>query len=180
MMPTQSRWQCQAPRLLATHLAFDIFYLPGWILSGVVLSVVAVPRTNPSYIILLYVLTGLSLTSFSSLACSLFRRSQLCGISSVVTVIILAIAGQFGLVTNYRSTTASVFATGLLFPPMTYIYYLTSMAGFELNNLPMDLSVNSPANEYYDVTGTILLIFMVVQTLVFPFLGAVIGKGATH
>jgi ATP-binding cassette subfamily A (ABC1) protein 3 len=34
MTPNRHRWYTQAARLLSTHLAFDIIYLPAWIIVG--------------------------------------------------------------------------------------------------------------------------------------------------
>ena len=37
-MPNKRRWEPQAIRLLANHVAFDIMFLPGWIVIGTLLS----------------------------------------------------------------------------------------------------------------------------------------------
>ena len=63
MMPNKKRWQCLIARGIASHLAFDIIYAPGWIVMGGVTSVLAFPATNPGWIILIYFL-GWDLTDW--------------------------------------------------------------------------------------------------------------------
>ncbi len=49
MLPNVKNWEPQAARLISNHLAFDIIYLPGWIIMGLILSGLTFP-TSDTYI----------------------------------------------------------------------------------------------------------------------------------
>lgn len=76
MMPNLRRWQPQVARILSYHLAFDIIYLPGWIVMAVVLAVGVFAQTSMAVIIVYHILSGLSLASFSVLGASFFKKAQ--------------------------------------------------------------------------------------------------------
>ena len=176
MMPNTLRWQRQATRILATHLAFDLVYLPGWILMGIILGEIAFPRTNDGWLILLNVLAGLSLTSLSSLASSLFQKSQLSGISAIITVLVLALAAQFGEVTSKGASASGVLATSVLFPPASYVYFLVSAAGFEMDGHAMNVSRHAPNIRKWALSPSVFLGLFAWQILLFPIIGAVIER----
>lgn len=175
MMPNRHRWQCQAIRITATHLAFDVIYMPGFILSGVMISVLAFPGVNTGYLVLFYILTGLALTSFSLLASSLFKRSQLSGIISVIIAIVLAVAGQFG-VALASPTTSLVLATSTLFPPMLFVYFIITVAENEADGLSLQLSSASTDEDSWHVPLSIFLGLLCAQIFVFPLVAAVIER----
>ena len=47
-MPNRRRWEPQAIRLLANHIAFDIMFLPGWIVIG---TYIFGPRLSPKWLV---------------------------------------------------------------------------------------------------------------------------------
>lgn len=52
-MPNKSRWECLAARMFATHLAFDIIYMPAWIVCGAVVGSLIFPHSNAGWFVLL-------------------------------------------------------------------------------------------------------------------------------
>ncbi|KAF2104212.1 P-loop containing nucleoside triphosphate hydrolase protein [Rhizodiscina lignyota] len=167
MTPNRKTWHTQAARLLSTHLAFDIIYLPSWLVMGVTLKFQAFESTSYGITIVTNLLAGLSLSSFSVFGGSLFKRAQLSGITVTIVSIVLAIISQ---VITPRSSGA-VAIIGLLFPPMNYTLMIIWMARWERQSLPADLTKGAPDSPW-QLPGIALWIFFMVQTLVFPLLGA--------
>jgi ATP-binding cassette, subfamily A (ABC1), member 3 len=180
MMPNYRRWECVAARGYATVFAFNIVYLPGWIAVGGILNL-AFPHTNVGLLILLCILCGLALSSFSLLASSLFKRAQLAAISSIVLALVLAIVAQFAespfLVTaNY----AGVFATGLLFPPSAFVYVIIIASYFESNVQGLQLNVfpnfprDSLLQQPWTAQASMFYAFFVFQIILYPALAILI------
>lgn len=112
-MPNVRRWEPQAARLLASHLAFDIIYLPGWISISLVLALTIFTKTNLGIVLIFNVLIGLSLTSFSICGATFFHKAQLSGISTTIISLLLGVVAQF-----LKPNTGTVAILSLLFPPM--------------------------------------------------------------
>lgn len=125
-MPNKSRWECLAARTIATHIAFDTIYMPAYIVCGAVVGTQIFPHSNAGWYVLLYILAGLAMTSFSILASSLFRRMQLSAISAIIAAIAFAIVAQFTQSGQKATSTSAATATGLLFPPSAFVYFLVS------------------------------------------------------
>ncbi|KAK8159029.1 nod factor export ATP-binding protein I [Phyllosticta citrichinensis] len=174
MTPSSRAWHTQAARLLANHLAFDIVYLPGWIIMGVIVRAVVFPSTSYAVPVILHVLTGLALSSFSIMGAALFRRAQLSGISVVLVAIVLAIIAQ---VTKAKSS-AAVAILSLLFTPMNYTYFIIYNARFEREDRAVNLAKGAPPREgtSWQLPGIVLWVFLVVQIVVFPVIGAWIER----
>ena len=176
MMPNKQRWQCLVARNLSAHLAFDIMYLPGWIVMGGVTSALAFPNTNPGWLILIYVLAGISLSGFSLLASSLFRRAQLSGISAVLVVVVLAIVAQFAEGARYPASLPGVLATAILFTPNAFVYFMINVACFEQYGNPLDIAQPTPNNSYWSVPAYVFIGCIIAQIIVYPILGAILER----
>lgn len=176
MMPNSKRWQCLIARNLSAHLAFDIMYAPGWIVMGGVTSVLAFPQTNPGWLILIYVLAGISLTGFSLLASSLFRRAQLSAISAVLVVVILAIVAQFAEGNRAPATLTGVLATAILFTPNAFVYFMINVASFEQHGNPLDIAEPTPNNFYWSVPAYAFIGCIMLHIVAYPILGAILER----
>ncbi|KAK7532032.1 uncharacterized protein J3D65DRAFT_670682 [Phyllosticta citribraziliensis] len=174
MSPSSRPWHTQAARLLANHLAFDIVYLPGWIIMGIIVRAIVFPSTSYAVPVILHVLTGLALSSFSIMGAALFRRAQLSGISVVLVAIVLAIVAQ---VTKAKSS-AAVAILSLLFTPMNYTYFIIYNARFEREDQAVSLVKGAPPREgiTWQLPGIVLWVFLVVQIFAFPIIGAWIER----
>lgn len=174
MAPSKRPWHMQAARLLSNHLSFDIIYLPGWIIMAIVLRQVIFQETNMGILIIYHILIGLSLTSFSILGASFFRKAQLSGITVTILTVILAIIAQVAGPYN----TAATAILSLLFPPMNYVFFIIHIARFERRLRPTNLVEAAP--EYDDHTSTLpgiaFWVFCIIQIFVFPVLGAFVER----
>lgn len=112
-MPNKRRWEPQAARLMASHVAFDIMFLPGWVTIGLIMGASVFSRTGFGVNIIFNVLIGLSLTSFSIFGGAFFRKAQLSGISTTIISLLLGVLAQF-----LSPGTGGVAVLSLLFPPI--------------------------------------------------------------
>jgi ATP-binding cassette, subfamily A (ABC1), member 3 len=167
MMPNVRRWQPQMARIIGNHLAFDLLYAPGWIVMAIILSGGVFTRTSAGIVVIFNILAGLSMSSMSILGAAFFKKAQLSGITSVIISLLLAIIAQVAA----KSGTASVAILSLLFPPMNYVYFTIFMARWERQNLPTNLVQAAPKNTSA-LPGIVLWIFLIIQIIVFPILGA--------
>ncbi|KAK4888315.1 hypothetical protein LTR27_012766 [Elasticomyces elasticus] len=171
MMPNRQRWMPQAARLIAVHLAFDILYLPSWIIMGAIVSGLNYDQSNAGITIGYFIMSGLALSSWSIAFASLFSKAQLSGITVTIVSIILAIIIQ---VIPPVSTGAAV-VLSLLFPPMNYTLFIIYMARWQQQNLPADLSLAAP-NSPWRVAGWVFFVFCLIQIVVYPIVGALIER----
>lgn len=171
MMPNIPRWQPQAARLVAAHLALDIVYGPGWIVTGAILKFGVYSKTSAGITIVYHILVGLALSSFSIFGASFFKRAQLSGITAVIACLLLGVIAQMvGINTN-----GAVGVLSLLFPPMNYVFFSVFMARWERQNLPTDLVHSAPKNPW-TIPGIALWILLIVQIIVYPILGALVER----
>jgi ATP-binding cassette, subfamily A (ABC1), member 3 len=111
------------------------------------------------------------MASFSVLAASLYRKAQLSGIAAMVAAIILAILAQIAS----KSSTAAIIILGLLFTPMTGVFFAIYLARWESQTLPAKLSAPAPGSPW-SVSGGVLFAFLVIQIFVYPLLAVVVEK----
>jgi ATP-binding cassette, subfamily A (ABC1), member 3 len=171
MMPNENRRAPQMARIIANHVAFDLLYGPGWILSAAILSAGVFSKTSPAIVIVFHVLSGLAMSSFSILGAAFFKKAQLSGITSVIVSLLLGIIAQVAS----NAGTVSVTILSLLFPPMNYVYFVITMARFEKQDLGTNLA-KTPPEHTSALPGIALWVLSIVQILVFPILGAYVER----
>lgn len=171
MTPAASRWHTQAARLLSNHLAFDIIYIPGWVIMGAILRALSFVHTNIGILIVYHILAGLALSSFSILGASLFNKAQLSGITVTMVCVILAIIAQ---VAGPFSTGATA-VLSLLFPSMNYVYFIIYIARFERRSLATNLAQGAPSGPS-SLPGIVFWVFLIIQILIYPLLGALVER----
>ena len=171
MSPNPIRWHTQAARLLSYHIAFDIMYFPGWIIMAAIVNGLVFPATSFGLVFIVHFLAGLALSSWSILGGSLFRKAQLSGITVTLTSIILAIIAQ--VVAPQSSGAVAILS--LLFPSMNYTFVIIYMARWERKLLPSNFAKGAPENPW-QVPGYVFLILFIVQTVVYPILGAYVER----
>ncbi|KAI9803912.1 MAG: hypothetical protein M1825_001792 [Sarcosagium campestre] len=172
MMPNLKRWQPQAARLLSHHLAFDILYAPAWIIMSFILARGVFGRTNIAIVLIFNILSGLSLSSFSLFGAAFFKKAQLSGISNTIILCLLGVLGQVISKTN----SGGIIILGLLFPPMTYVFFIIFVARWERQDVAANLVKSAPESPW-GVPGIVLWILLVIQILVFPLLAALLERG---
>jgi ATP-binding cassette, subfamily A (ABC1), member 3 len=173
MMPNRRRWEPQLARILSYHLAFDIIYLPGWLVMGAVLGVGLWASTNIGIVIIHHLLTGLALASWSIFGSAAFKRAQLSGITVSIVTLVLGIVAQV-LITG-KSGSVTIAVLSLLFPPCNYVFFLIILSRYEQQSLPTNLLHGAPNN--WHLPGIVLWIFLIIAIFVFPILGILIERG---
>ncbi|KAL7622242.1 hypothetical protein AAE478_007746 [Parahypoxylon ruwenzoriense] len=171
MMPTKYRWQAQVARLLSYHISFSVVYLPGWIVGAIIIGRGVWADTNIGIVIVYFILAGLALASLSILGAAFFKKSQLSGVVSVIAYILLAILAQ----TLTSPRTGTVAALSLLFTPCNFVWFMTFIARYESHSFPADLAKTPPDNPW-DLPGIVFWIFLIIQIIVYPVLGAYLER----
>ena len=121
--------------------------------------------------LVLHLLTGLSLASFSLFGAAFFKKAQLSGISITIIALLLAVIAQ---VINPASNGA-VAVLSLLFVPMNYTFFIILMARWETQDLGTNLVKAAPDNPW-TLPGIVFWIFLIVQILVYPILAALVER----
>lgn len=173
MMPNFSRWQPQVARLLSYYCAFSTIYFPSWFFIGVILARVVFVNTSSAIVILYHLTVGLALCSYSILGASFYKKSQVCGITMIVIIICLAVVPQ--VLPEEKHTPATVTALSLLFPSSNYIYFVITVARWEVQDLPANLS-KSPSLSSWSLNGLVMWCFLIIQITVYPVLAALVER----
>lgn len=174
MSPAKKAWHTQFARLLANHIAFDVVYFPSWVIMGLIVWALAFKSSNAGILVIFHILAGLSLTSFSIFGAAFFRKAQLSGITIVIVPILLAIIAQ---VAGPFSTSA-VYVLSLIFPSINYVFFIIWVARFERELTGANLGQGAPDYEdhVWTTPGIVFWVFLIIQTLVYPFLGALVER----
>ncbi|KAL8829277.1 MAG: hypothetical protein Q9170_006239 [Blastenia crenularia] len=173
MMPQSHRWQPQLARVFAHHTAFSIIYLPSWLATGIVLASVVFVKSAAAITICYHLMAGLALCSYALVGGAFFKKAQLSGIIMIVITVVLAVIPQ--VLSPSKQTLATVVALSLIFPSSNYTYFITSMARWEYENLPTNVSKIAPGSPW-KLTGLILWVFLIIQIFVYPLLAVVIEQ----
>ncbi|KAL8973521.1 MAG: hypothetical protein Q9197_002231 [Variospora fuerteventurae] len=168
-MPNKRRWEPQAARLIANHIAFDLIFLPGWIVVALVLSYGVFAQTNTGILVIYHILAGLSISSYSIFGASFFHKTQLSGISTTIISLLLAVLAQV----IGRASTGAIAILSLLFPPMNYTFFTILMARWEEKNIGTNLTQAAPENPS-SLPGIAFFAFLIIQIIAFPILGAIV------
>ncbi|KAK4691195.1 hypothetical protein P7C71_g5755, partial [Lecanoromycetidae sp. Uapishka_2] len=170
-MPNKWRWEPQAVRLLAVHIAFDIMFVPGWIAIGLILAFGVFAKTSVAILVLFNIFTGLSLSSFSIFGAAFFHKAQLSGIVTTIVSLLLAVLAQV----LQNANTGAVAILSILFPPMNYTFFTILMARWERQDMPTNLVKAAPQNPS-TLPGIAFFVFAIIQTFAFPIIGALIER----
>ena len=111
------------------------------------------------------------MTSWSIALGSFFRKAQLSGITAVLLSIVLGIIVQV----QRPESTAGIAILAFFFPPMTFLLFIIYMAHFQSISVGADL-LDGPPGADWNVSGIVLFIFLIVQTLAYPIVGALIER----
>ncbi|KAM7204918.1 hypothetical protein V8F20_003380 [Naviculisporaceae sp. PSN 640] len=171
MMLTKRRWHAQAARLLSYHISFTMLYLPGWVVGSIILWRGVFAYSSGAVVIVYHILAGLALTSMAIFGSSFFKKSQLSGATVTIVLILLAILAQ---VISYPGT-ATVAILSLLFTPCNFTFFIGYLARWEREATPTDLTKSAPTSPW-NMPGIVLWIFLIVQIIVYPILGALVER----
>ena len=169
MAPNHRRWQPQAARLLAQHIAYDLIYLPSWIISAIIFRNGIFKSSAVGWVILFNVLAGLSLSSLAIFAGAFFKKAQLSGILCILIALILAIIAQV----NDKAGTGATSILGLLSSPMNYLFGVVILARWERTLTSVDVK-QAPPNNNSKAPLLAVYIFFIIQTVVYIFMAALV------
>ncbi|KAG8739138.1 hypothetical protein FRC10_006108 [Ceratobasidium sp. 414] len=111
------------------YLSISLLYVPAWIAAAVIWHYRVFPRTNVGLLITIHVITGLSLASFSLVACMPFRKSpQLAAIGTSFLSIVFSIVALL-IPMNLPGAALSTLAL----PPGFFVFAIRVVSRFERN-----------------------------------------------
>jgi ATP-binding cassette, subfamily A (ABC1), member 3 len=171
MMPVRFQWMAQAARIIAHHLSFSIVYAPAWIISSLIVRSGVFANTNAAILLILNLLAGLAMTSFSLLFASFFKKAQLSGVTAILATLLLGILAQ----SISSPSTGVVAALSVLFTPCSYVYFITLIARFEKQRRGASLT-EMPPNSPWEIPGIVLWVFLIIQIFAYPLIGFFIER----
>lgn len=141
----------------------SLTYLPAWIVTAVLWHVQLWSRTSVAILLLVHVVFGLSLASWSIFMAVPFGKSP--GLAAVATTFAgIAFAVIAFACKGYGTTTATVLT--IFFPPMFYMHAIRGIGSYEL----VQLGTNMVKGEgMYPFTLIALVIAAIVRFPVFSF-----------
>ncbi|KAK4454013.1 putative transporter [Podospora aff. communis PSN243] len=171
MMASKRTWEPQVARIVSYHLSFSALYLPGWVIGSLILWRGVFATSSGAIVLVYHILAGLALASFAIVGGAFFKRSQLSGVSITILAILLAVIAQ----TITAPGTSTVAVLSLLFAPCNYTYFITLLARFENKTRPTNL-LETPPTSPWDLSGIVLMVFLVIQIFAYPVLGAMVER----
>ncbi|RKK23812.1 hypothetical protein BFJ69_g15637 [Fusarium oxysporum] len=169
MMSVKHRWLAQAARIVSYHVSFSALYLPGWVITAIIMRVGIFTSTSIPIVLFYHILAGLSMASFSILAASVFNKAQMSGSSAFIVACLLGILAQ----SLKGPDTSTVAILSFFFVPCNYVYSITNIARFEADGLGANLTHVAP-HSTWQLSGIVLWIFLIIQIITYPLLGAII------
>lgn len=170
MMPSTHHWEVQAARFLSYQLAFTLVYFPGWVIGSVILGRGLFPSSSIGLILVYFLLCGMSFVSLSILAATFFAKSQL----SNLTLIVYAVLGIIAQVIHQPST-AVVAVLSVLFAPCNFVFFITWVARWEQQSLPLNLATAAPQSSWA-LAGILLWVFLIIQIVAYPLIGVFVER----
>jgi len=165
-------------RICSYILAFDIMYLPSWIVFGFVFWAQVYSTSSAAILIFWQVFTGLAITGASVFTAMFFNRAQLSGIYCVMGFLIVAVIGQ--IINHSNVGTAETAVLSLLFPSMNYMFFIGYLGRYEGQQRASDLVHAPPATSTQSsastVPGIVLWFFLWLQIVVYPLLALFVEK----
>ena len=116
-------------------------YLPAWIIVGLTWRFRIFTETNVGLIIVLHILLGLVLASWSFFVAAPFGKSP--QLAAVVTTFLAIVFAILGLVIK-SSRSGPLFFFSVIFPPSFYIFALKAICGYESHELATNILKGDP------------------------------------
>ncbi|KAF8079136.1 hypothetical protein FPV67DRAFT_1467643 [Lyophyllum atratum] len=157
-------------RILSWHVSISLTYLPAWIIVGAIWRFRIFALTNTGLIIVVHILLGLVLASWSFFVAAPFGKSpQLAAVIttflSIMFVIIALVMKQAG------NGTAVIFS--LIFPPGFYVFALRAIAGYENHLQPTNALKGDPDNHLVLLA---MIVVAIVDIFLWPYLAVLLER----
>ncbi len=139
------------------HLGISLTYLPAWIIVGFIWKSQLFVHTSAGLIVILHILLGLVLASWSFFVAAPFGKSP--QLAAVVTTFLAIIFAILALVIKATHSGALVIFS-LIFPPMFYIFSLKAICGYENHQIATNALKGDPDR------GMVLLPLLIVAIVI--------------
>ena len=126
------------------HVSISLAYLPAWVIVSILWHFRIFTATNVGLIIVVHLLLGFTLASWSFFVAAPFGKSpQLAAVASTFLSIVFAILA----LVFARASTGAAFVFTLIFPPGFYIFAIRAICGFEVHQIATDVLKGDPDNQ---------------------------------
>ena len=123
------------------HISISLTYLPAWVVVALTWKFRIFAETNAGLILVIHLLLGLVLASWSFFVSVPFGKSpHLAAVASTFLGLVFAI---IGLVIK-SSQTGFLFVFSILFPPSFYVFAVKAICGYENNQFPTNILKGDP------------------------------------
>ncbi|KAJ7655360.1 hypothetical protein B0H17DRAFT_1099089 [Mycena rosella] len=157
-------------RVTSWHLSISLVYLPAWIIVSLVWRSQIWVLTHPLLILVVHILLGLTLASWSFFVAAPFGKSpQLAAVSSTFLSILFAILAL--VLKNLSSGGAFIFT--IIFPPGFYIFANRAISGYENHSLATNALKGDPDNKIQLLS---VIIAGVIDVFLWPYLAILLER----
>ncbi|KIJ26323.1 hypothetical protein M422DRAFT_77023 [Sphaerobolus stellatus SS14] len=158
------------PRILSWHTSISAAYLPAWIITALVWHFRIFTGTNVGIMIVIHLLTGLSLASYSfTLSLLPLPAALAASISTFVSVLLALLA----LVLSSHASNGAATIFTLIFPPGFFIFAVRCLAGWELHQIPSNVVKRDPDSGLIMIS---LWIVALITIFLYPYLAIVLER----
>ena len=155
----------QTARLLAWLAGPAAAYFPAYACMGGIVAAKLWTRTSPAIPIFGFLLEGLATASFVLFIAVFFKKSNLSAIVSTTIVLLLGIVGLLTY-SDGGIGQAGMIVLGLIFPPMSLIYFFISVGLFEIAGQPANLVQRPPSESQAGVEAACAPLALLAMNLV--------------
>ncbi|KAJ7606783.1 hypothetical protein FB45DRAFT_847352 [Roridomyces roridus] len=157
-------------RVISWHLSNSIVYLPAWIIVALVWRSQIWVLTNVLLILVVHILLGLTLASWTFFIAAPFAKSpQLAAVCATFLSILFAI---LALVLK-RLGTGGAFIFTIIFPPGFYIFANRAISGYENHSFPTNALKGDPDNHLVLLT---IIIAGLIDVFLWPYLAVLLER----
>ncbi|KAJ7729088.1 hypothetical protein DFH07DRAFT_218233 [Mycena maculata] len=157
-------------RITSWHLSNSLVYLPAWIIVALVWRSQIWVLTNVLLILVVHILLGLTLASWTFFIAAPFGKSpQLAAVCSTFLSILFAI---IALILK-RLGTGGAFIFTIIFPPGFYIFANRAISGYENHSLPTNALKGDPDDHLQLLT---IIIAGIIDVFLWPYLAVLLER----
>ncbi|KAL0951946.1 hypothetical protein HGRIS_008597 [Hohenbuehelia grisea] len=157
-------------RVISWHVSISLAYLPAWVIVGLTWHYRIFTASNPGLILVIHLLLGFSLASWSLFTAAPFGKSP--QLAAVVTTFLGIMLAIIALVFQ-RASTVAAFIYSIIFPPGFYIFAIRAICGFENNLQATNLLQPDPDSGLRLLP---LLIAAIIDIFLWPWLAVLLER----
>ncbi|KAJ6606797.1 hypothetical protein B0H10DRAFT_1819461 [Mycena sp. CBHHK59/15] len=156
-------------RVASWHISNSLIYLPAWVIVALTWRFKIWVLTNVLMILIVHILLGLTLASWSFFIAAPFGKSpQLAAVCSTFISILFAIIALI-----LKVGTGGAFIFTILFPPGFYIFANRAISGYENHDLPTDALKGDPDRNIQLLS---IIIAGIIDVFLWPYLAILLER----